>query len=81
MKAECIECLIYCNREIEFSYRGNKYSITYYNDNRTKYISVCKFYETPIDVSTAEEVLKLKIGQYTLEQIFASLPDSAFDIY
>ena len=81
MKAECIECLIDCNREIEFSYRGNRYSITYYNDNRVKYISVCKFYETPIDVSTAEEVLKLKIGQYTLEQIFASLPDSAFDIY
>ena len=38
MKAECIETLINENREIEFTYRGNRYSITYYNDNREKYI-------------------------------------------
>jgi len=81
MKRECLELLIDNCREIEFVYRGDRYSITYYNDNRVKYISVCKFYETPIDVSTAAEALKLKIGQYTLEQIFASLPDSAINIY
>ncbi len=81
MKRECLELLINAGREIEFTYRGNKYSITYYNDDRKKYISVCKFYNNPIDVSSAEEALKLKIGKYTLEQIFASLPDSAIDIY
>ena len=81
MKAECIEALISQNREIEFTYRGNRYSITYYNDNREKYISVCKFYEKPIDVKNADELLKLKIGRYTLKQIFGVLPDSAFDIY
>ena len=52
-----------------------------YKYNREKYISVCEFYQNPIDVKSAEEVLKLKIGKYTLEQIFASLPDSAIDIY
>lgn len=81
MKAECIECLIACNREIEFTYKNNRYSITYYNDHREKYISVCKFYEEPVDVRNSSEVLKLKIGRVTLEKIFASLPDSAFDIY
>jgi hypothetical protein len=81
MKAECIETLINENREIEFTYRGNRYSITYYNDNREKYISVCKFYEKPIDVKNADELFKLTIGKFTLKQIFEALPDSAFDIY
>lgn len=81
MKAECIEALINEKREIEFTYRGNRYSITYYNDNREKYISVCKFYEKPIDVKNTDELFKLTIGRYTLKQIFEALPDSAFDIY
>ena len=81
MKRECLELLIDNRREIEFVYRGDRFSINYYNDNRKNYISVCKFYHDPIDVSTVDEVLKLTIGKYTLEQIFASLPDSAIDIY
>ena len=81
MKRECLELLIDAGREIEFTYCGSKYSITYYNDKREKHISVCKFYHEPIDVGSADEALKLKIGKYTLEQIFASLPDSAIDIY
>ena len=81
MKRECLELLINNGREIEFTYRGNRYSITYYNDNREKYISVCKFYDNPIDVKSVDDLLKLRIGKYTLEQIFASLPDSSIDIY
>ena len=81
MKRECLELLISSGREIEFTYHGSKYSITYYNDDRKKYISVCEFYKKPIDVSSTDEALKIKIGKFTLEQIFASLPDSAIDIY
>lgn len=81
MKIECIESLINENREIEFMYHGHKYSITYYNDNRKKYISVCEYYATPHDVSSVEELLKLRIGRKTLREIFEQLPDSAFTIY
>ena len=81
MKRECIEELIRGNREIEFKFCGKRYSITYYNDNREKYISVGEFYGKTIDVKNADEVLKLKINGYSLEKIFAALPDSAFDIY
>ncbi len=81
MKAECIESLIACNREIEFKYRGKKYSITYYNDKREKYISVCEAYKTPIDVRNSSEVLKIRIGKLTLKEVFATLSDSAFDIF
>ena len=81
MRRECIEELIRGNREIEFKYKGKDYSITYYNDNRKNYISVCEFYKTPVDVKNADEVLKLTIGGITLEKIFSSLPDDAFVIY
>ena len=81
MKRESIEELINGYREIEFKYRGKKYSITYYNDKREKYISVGEYYGRYIDVKNANELFKLKIGRLTLEQIFARLPDSAFDIY
>lgn len=81
MKIEYIQELINNNREIEFDFNGNRFSITYYNDNREKYISFCKFYNEPIDVKNAEELFKLKIGDQTLEQILKSLSDSSFDIY
>ena len=81
MRVECIESLIDCNREIEFTYKNVDYSITYYNDNWEKYISFCEAYEESIDVRNSGELLKLKIGDQTLDKVFASLPDSAFNIY
>lgn len=81
MKAECIECLIACNREIEFDYDNRRYSITYGYSNGKRHISVCGFYKEPVVIHTAAEVLNLKIGPLTMEKIFAKLPDSAFDIY
>ena len=81
MRVECIESLIACNREIEFTYLGSMYSITYFEENNKKYISVCEFYKKVINVQTVSDVLKIKIGLLTLKEIFAKLPDSAFDIY
>ena len=81
MRIECIEELINSNREVEFRYHGRWYSITYYNDDREDYISVCEFYKTPIDVSSAKDVLSIKIGNYTLGEIFERLPDTEFIIY
>ena len=81
MKREYIEELIEAGREIEFQYRGKRYSITYYNDERGKGISVCRFFGKPADLRNADEVFQLTIGGITLERIFADLPDSAFDIY
>ena len=81
MRRECIEELINGNREIIFRYRNKKYSIAYYNDDRKKYISIGEYSGNFVDVKNVDELLKLKIGKLTLEQIFKSLPDSAFDIY
>ncbi len=64
-----------------FDYKGKRYSVTYYNDNRPDYISFAEFYKRPIDVKSIDELLKVKIGSFSLEQVIGSLPDSAFDIY
>lgn len=81
MRRECIEELVRGNREIEFEYHEKRYSITYFEENGKKKISVCRFYEKPLNVDSVDEALKLKIGNRTLEEIFSKLPDSAFDIY
>ena len=81
MRIELIEALINENREIEFVYCRKKYSITYYNDKREKYISFGEFYGNFVDVKNANELLKLRIGTKRLETILSELPDSAFIIY
>lgn len=81
MRAECIESLITCGHEIEFKYNGKRYSITYFGDEKTTYISFCEFYKEPIDVKNSYELLKIKIDGKTLEEIFSKLPDSAFCIF
>lgn len=81
MSTEELKELVECNREIEFRYQGNDYSITYYNDGRKKYISFCKANEEPIDVATIDELLNIEIGILKLEYLFRILPDSSIDIY
>lgn len=81
MNKQTIISYIKMGREFEFEYKGSNYSITYYNDNRTKYISVCKFNTEPIDVSTPEEVLNITIGGITIESILTSLPENKIMIY
>ena len=81
MKIECIECLVDCNREIEFSYKNKRYSVTYNGKGQERAIYFCEFYKDPAEVKTASELLKLKIGAKTLDTIFSELPDSAFYIF
>lgn len=81
MRSDCIEALLLCNREIEFSYGGKRYSITEFEKDGKIIFSFCEFYKTPKNVMTPKDILKLKIGNKTLEDIFSELPDSAFDIY
>ena len=41
-------------REIEFEYKGKKYSITYSPSWEDEYISFCEFYQYTSDVKTPE---------------------------
>ena len=81
MRSECIEELIRGRREIEFAYQNKMYSITYYNDNREKYISFCEYYKKPIDVKNATELLEIRINGKSLKAIFSRLSDSEVSIF
>lgn len=81
MRKEELKELIELGHEIEFKYKGKKYSITYYNDKRKKYISFCEFYKEPVDVSKVDELLELKIKDIKLSEIFELLKEEDIDIY
>ena len=81
MKRECIELLVENNREIEFAYNDKRYSITYYDDKRKKYISFAEFYKLPIDVSSVNDLLKIKLDEKMLEEVLSELPDENIDIF
>ena len=81
MSREELEQLINDGREIEFKFKGKEYSITYYNDNRKKYISFCEFNKNPTDVAAVDELLNIKIGDFNLELVFLIIPNSSITIY
>ena len=59
MSFEQLKNYINIRNEIEFNYRGKKYSITYWypDDNEDDaYISFCEFYKDTTEVKTAEEL-------------------------
>ncbi len=59
MTFEQLEDYISIRNEIEFTYHGKKYSITYWypDDNEDNvYISFCEFYQETTEVKSAEEL-------------------------
>ena len=64
MSREELEQLINDGREIEFKFKGKEYSITYYNDNRNKYLYLINQnnYAQAQDDETDEVNHKVEIG-------------------
>ena len=62
-------------REIEFKFKGKKYSITYAPEEAKEYISFCEFYQKPTNVATAEELLQVASGKTTVLQMWESLSE------
>ena len=59
MTFEQLENYIDCRNEIEFTYRGKQYSITYWypeENEENVYISFCEFYKYTTEVKTAAEL-------------------------
>lgn len=70
------EALAYINagREIEFLYKGDKYSITYGTLNGRDVISFCKFYDETTEVYTADELLAVTRNGVSVLEMLESLP-------
>ena len=66
-------------REIEFSYNGKKYSITYGTVDGKAVISFCEFYKETTEVEDIEELVKVERDGITVLNMLESLNDE--DIY
>ncbi len=67
-------------RELEFEYQGNKYSITYYNDNRKDYISFCQYHQETLDVSDVNILWNSTYRGIKLADMFTLIPENQVDI-
>ena len=82
MRVDCIEALINMEREIEFEYEGKRYSITYRRDENDKFKVRCGEYKGErVEFDKPYAVINYKIGGKTIRDIFAKLPDDAFEIF
>lgn len=82
MNLEELKELIETGREIEFDYRGKRYSITYFLNGDKEWISFCEFYQEPTNVLTIEELLPLIIEpDNSIEEVWNSLREEDVDIF
>lgn len=76
MNLSILKSYIRMGREIEFSYGGEMYSITYTFDDNNQAISFCRFDHPCTDYSTMEEFLaSAKIGKEYLRDIIENIED------
>lgn len=62
-------------REIEFQYKGKKYSITYGRIDGKDVISFCEFYKDSTEVVTVDELLDVEREGVTVLQMLESVAD------
>jgi hypothetical protein len=67
--------------EIELTYQGKKYSVTYYNDKRKDYISFCEFYQDTLDVPDVETLWGSTYHGIKVSNIFESLGDNDYSLF
>ncbi len=81
MTKEELAILIDTGREIEFVFEKKRYSITYANDGRDKFISVCEFYKEPVDASNVDELWSAMINGKSIKEMFISISDDEIWIF
>lgn len=77
-----LEHLINYGHEIEFTWQGKNFSITYCNDDSGKnYISFCEFYRETTEVSSIEELCNIKRYGTKVLEMLTSITDKDVSIY
>ncbi|MCR5517229.1 MAG: hypothetical protein K6F17_01490 [Lachnospiraceae bacterium] len=81
MKIQKIFDLVESGREVEFEYDGKKYSITYGTVDDVEVISFCEFYKESTEVTTVDELLKVKRDGVSVEEMLLSLSEDDIWIF
>ena len=84
MSIDALREYVHFGNEIEYVYKGKKFSITYGKapDQDVDYIiSFCEFYQEPGDVKTVDELLEAEWNGEKFADIWASLTEEDVWIY
>ena len=81
MTVEELRDYVSCGREIEFEFKGKRYSITYFEQNKKAWISFCEFYQEPTDVKTVDELLMVERYGITVKDMLASCTEKDIWIF
>lgn len=85
MTFEQLKDLVDCGQEIEFSFKGKRYSITYWypnDDENDMWISFCEFYKETTEVRTANELWDdVSRAGFTVGQMLSSIEIEDIDIF
>lgn len=85
MTFEQLKDFVDCGHEIEFSFKGKRYSITYWYPNDEEddmWISFCEFYKETTEVKTAEELWNdVSRDGYTIGQMLSAIGIEDIDIF
>ena len=81
MTIDVLKKWVRTGRELEFSYKGKDYSITYYNDDRKGFISFCEAYDETVDVATVDELWNSTYKGIKLSDMLSSIPEDDVYVY
>lgn len=81
MTKEILNELIATGREIEFDYKGKKYSIIYFKENNEKIISFCEYYKDTLDVRSADELWNSTYNNISIEEMLSSLSEDEYSVF
>ena len=81
MTTDVLKKWVRTGRELEFSYKGKDYSITYYNDDRKDFISFCEAYDETVDVATVDELWNSTYKGIKLSDMLSSIPEDDVYVY
>ncbi len=82
MTKQELEHLVDYGHEIEFTWQGKKFSITYGIDfEKNEYISFCEFYKETTDVKKVEELCEIKRYGTKVIDMLTSITDKDISIY
>lgn len=75
MSKDYLQELIETGREIEFDYRGKRYSVTYMLIDDKEYISFCEFYKETTEVATFDELCQVERNGVSVIKMWESITE------
>jgi hypothetical protein len=81
MKIEKFIKFIDDGREVEFQYKGKKFSITYGFIDGKEIISFCEFYKKFTEIKSVEELLEVSRYNHSVKEMISQISDNDIWIF